>query len=339
MTSSAPVRVGLLGCGGIQAKHARTFLTRPDARIAALCDVSDAAIDKLVERLESPAKLKDVPRFTGPVAMYDGAELDAVSIATPHTLHFEQAMEALGRGLHVLLEKPMVTQADHAHTLAAEVGRSGKVLIVAYNTPCSPELAYIRELIRTQELGKLELVTGWLSQGWMKGTAGKWRQDPALSGGGEAYDSGAHLFNTLCWLIEAPVSEVFAWCDNHGTPVDINSVMNIKFENNVMASITVAGNCPGQHCFMALMFEHGHVEFDPCGWGDPWINIWGPDKKRIKYPRIEGEQQSPDDNFIDAILGKDEPRTTRQNGIVQTELMDAIYESARTGQVARPVKR
>ena len=48
---------------------------------------------------------------------------------------------------------------------------------------------------------------------------------------------------------------------------------------------------------------------------------------------------NPDDNFIDAILGRAEPRTTPANGIIQSELMDAIYESARTGQPARPKKR
>ena len=48
---------------------------------------------------------------------------------------------------------------------------------------------------------------------------------------------------------------------------------------------------------------------------------------------------NPDDNFIDAILGRAEPRTTPTNGIIQSELMDAIYESARTGQPARPKKR
>jgi predicted dehydrogenase len=56
----------------------------------------------------------------------------------------------------------------------------------------------------------------------------------------------------------------------------------------------------------------------------------------VKYPVIPGRAQTPDDNFIDAILGRAEPRTSLQNGIVQSELMDAIYESARTGLPAKP---
>ena len=45
---------------------------------------------------------------------------------------------------------------------------------------------------------------------------------------------------------------------------------------------------------------------------------------------------APADNFVEAILGRDEARTSPQNGIVQSDLMDAIYESAKTGRPARP---
>jgi hypothetical protein len=59
----------------------------------------------------------------------------------------------------------------------------------------------------------------------------------------------------------------------------------------------------------------------------------------VKYPQITGEAQSPNDNFIDAILGRAEPKTSPGNGIVQSELMDAIYESACTGKPAKPKKK
>ncbi len=333
MPTDSPLRIGLLGCGGIQAKHARTFRARPDATIAALCDVSDAAIDRLIERLDAPDALKDAPRFTEPAAMYDALELDAVSIATPHTLHFDQAMQALGRGLHVLLEKPMVTQADHAHTLAAEVARRGKVLIVAYNTPCSAELAYIRTLLRSGELGQIELISGHLSQGWMKGTTGSWRQDPGLSGGGQAYDSGAHPLASMCWAVESPVEEVYALVDNHGTPVDINSAFTIRFANGAFAAISISGNCPTNGAHMAFMLTEGKIEFDP--WGAAWVKVWKGKEERKTLP-ITGEAVTPAINFLDAIAGKNEPRSTATTGIILSELMDLIYESARTGQPARP---
>lgn len=330
------VRIALLGCGGIQGKHLRTFLQRDDAEVVALCDVADPQIQKFVDRWDLGAKAPGLPRYTDPAEMYAEVKPDAVSVCTPHTQHYEQAVAALDAGCHVLMEKPMVTAAEHAYLLDEKVKATGKVFLVGYNTPCSPEMNYLRELIRTEALGKLELISGHLSQGWMKGTAGSWRQDPALSGGGQAYDSGAHPLSSLCFTVDSRVAEVFAFVDNHGTPVDINSAINIRFENGAFAALAISGNCPTNGAHMAYMFEDGKVEFDP--WAAAWINIYKGDQ-RVKYPPITGEPTQPADNLLDAIRGKAEVFAGTQMGIIHSELMDAIYESQRTGQVARPKSR
>jgi len=309
---------------------------RPEVQIVACCDVSDDIVSGYIER-----HLADTdPRpagYTDLNLMLAETKPDAVLISTPHTLHFEQAMAALEADCHVLLEKPMVTAAEHAHALAAKVKETGKVLTIGYNTSCSPEFYYLREQIRNQTFGKLEMVTGYITQNWMVATEGKWRQVPELSGGGQAYDSGAHLLNSLCWSVESNVAEVSAFVDNHGTPVDINSVINVRFENGVMAAIAISGNCTssgGNHaCFI---FERGRIEID--GWGGSYIRVFdssGP----VKYPLVTEKAQTPDDNFVDTVLGRAEPRTSAQNGIVQSELMDAIYESAKTGRAVQPKRR
>ena len=172
----------------------------------------------------------------------------------------------------------------------------------------------------------------------MQATAGSWRQDPALSGGGQAYDSGAHIFNSLCWSVESEIAEVFAFVDNHGTPVDINAATAIRFTSGTLANITIGGNCPGGGSFLAFIFANGRVEID--GWGAGWINVWqGGDK--LKYPPITAEMGAPSPlhNFIDAILGRAEPRTSPRNGIIQSQLMEAIYASQQTGQPARPKRQ
>jgi len=330
----AKVRLVLLGCGGMMGGHAGRFKEHPDVEIVGLCDVSKEHVKKFAER-----HLADSPHqpelFSDAAEMYAALKPDAVLISTPHTQHYAQGMQALEAGCHVFMEKPMVTSLDHAYSLAEKVEEAGKVFVIGYNTPCSAEFYYLRQLIREETLGSLELVSGYLSQDWLRFTRGLWRQDPALSGGGQAYDSGAHLFNSLCWTVEADVEEVFAFVDNHGTRVDINSVSSIRFSNGVLANITVGGNCPGAGTFLAYVFDGGRVEID--GWGAGWINVWDGAEK-VKYPPITADMgsQSPDHNFVDAILGRAEPRTSVRNGIIQSQLMDAIYESQRTGQPARP---
>ena len=316
--------------------HARRFKTNPDVEIVALSDVDEGRVQAFIDKNLADYEPKPAI-FTDAARMYAEAKPDAVVIVTPHTMHYDHGVQALEAGCHVLMEKPMVTDSDQAHKLAAKVKESGKIFVIGYNTPCTPEFRYLRDLIRRKELGRLETVTGWLAQNWRNGTRGTWRQDPALSGGGQMYDSGAHLFNSLVWTGEEPVCEVFAFVDILDTPVDINGTVNIKFADGTLATITIVGNCTESGAGMYFTFENGRVEVD--GWGGAWIKVFKKGEGQIKYPLIEGKAQTPNDNFIDAILGRAEPQTSPLNGINQSELMDAIYESARTGQPARPKSR
>ena len=326
------IRVAILGCGSMAGAHVGRLRHRGDVQIVALCDVSNDIVGRFVEK-----HLKDdappPQRFTDPAQMYRDAKPDAVVIVTPHTLHFEHGMQALDAGCHVLMEKPMVTSAADARKLAEKVKQTGKVFVIGYNTPCTPEFQFLRETIRTKSLGRLELVSGYLSQNWMTFTKNSWRQDPRLSGGGQAYDSGAHLLNSLCWSVESDLAEVFAMLDNHGTPVDINASITVRFASGVIAGLVIGGNCPPDGSSMHFLFDGGRIDID--GWNGHWINVYR-GWERVKYPHIPGQWQSPSDNFIDAILGRAQPLTSAQNGIIQCELMDAIYDSARTGMPVRP---
>jgi predicted dehydrogenase len=330
---SRTVRLALMGCGGMMGSHAKRLRDNPDVEICGLCDVSEDLIRSFQEAHLS-AVVPPPRHFTDPARLYKDLAPDAVLICTPHTQHFRQGVQALRAGCHVFMEKPMVTALADAYALEQEVRTSGKIFVIGYNTSCSPNFHYVREVIRTGSLGKLELVTGFLSQDWLRGTAGKWRQEPELSGGGQAYDSGAHLFNSLCWSVEKDVEEVFAFVDNHGTRVDINSVCSIRFAGGVLANITVSGNSPGNGRFMTFLFDSGRIEID--GWTAAWINAWHGDQKLSPAITEEMGAISPDHNFIDAILGRAEPKTSVRNGVVQSQLMDAFYESQRTGQPARP---
>jgi predicted dehydrogenase len=323
-------RIAILGCGGMGGAHAHRLRGNPEAEIVSLCDVSEERVHGFIDRVlkdyqPQPAVYADAAK------MYAESKPDGVIIVTPHTQHFDQAMQALDAGVNVLMEKPMVTDSDQAHKLAEAVKKSGLIFAVGYNTPCTPEFAYLREIIRSGEMGKLETVTGWLAQNWRQLTHGSWRQDPALSGGGQMYDSGAHMFNSLVWTVEQPIDAVAAFVDNVGTPVDINGTVNIRFANGTLATVTIAGNCPGDGAGMYFTFTEGRVNID--GWGGSWIEVYRRGVGRVKYPQIEGTPQSATENFVDALLGKAEPKTSPYYGVLQSQLMDAIYESARTGQI------
>lgn len=329
----AKIRLGILGTGGMGAVHAARFRQHPDVEIVALADVSVPVLEKFVA--EQLAGYPAPQLFIDAATMFREAKLDAVAIITPHTLHFGHAMLAADAGLHVFMEKPMVTSSADARALAARFKDTGRIFTVGYNTPCMPAFEFLRRTIRDQSLGKLELVSGYLAQGWLNITKGMWRQNPTLSGGGQAYDSGAHLLNSVCWSVESDIAEVYAMIDNVGTRVDINSAITLRFTNGVMASLAISGNCPSDGSALHFMFTEGRIDID--GWSGEWIQVWQTGARRPD-PVIAGRRQTPDENFIDAILGRAEPRTSLANGIVHSDLMDAIYESARTGRPSKPAR-
>lgn len=331
-----PIHFAILGCGGYAGYHARRLAEHPDVRLTALCDLHESIVGDFVDQHLPSA---DPPRiFTDLAQMLADAKPHAILIATPHTLHFAHASTALDAGCHVYLEKPMVTRAADARKLAAKVKQTNRTLVVGYNTPCTPEFAYLRHTIENPHsptgLGELQLVNAYLSQNWRHWTTGKWRQEPTLAGGGFAYDTGAHVLASLCYSINQPVADVFALIDTRGTKVDINSVITVRFTTGVLANLTFAGDCPSDACRMHYLFAGGRIEID--GWYGHHIDIHNA-FGRVKYPRINTDLpgQHPLDNFIDALLGRDEPRTGPELGIIQSELMDAIYESAKRGKVVR----
>ncbi|MFP4377062.1 MAG: Gfo/Idh/MocA family protein [Spirochaetales bacterium] len=322
------LRVAMIGCGGYAGAHARRLSAREDVEIVALASRTEASIARLVER--RLAEYKPAPRrYTSLDELYAKEELDAVVLSTPHHLHFEQAMQALDAGCHVLIEKPMVTSFADAKALAARVEElhdagDDRVVSVCYNPGFSKPMRLVREAVSAGTLGDLELVTGYIAQNWKTLTAGSWRQKPSESGGGQLMDSGAHLLHSVLSSVGSAPSEVFAFSASLDAPVDINSTVTIRFGNGVMATITIGGNCTVDGGATSFVFSGGRIDVD--AWRGEWIRTY----------RAEGEPEvleglgepSPDDNFVDAILGKAALDVDARDGLRLAALMDAIYRSA-----------
>ncbi len=325
------IKIGTLGTGNIIQKHIGHLAERDDAEIVALSDVNPDVVKKAKE---THFEGKSVKTYTDSAEMLSKENLDAVIITTPHTLHYEHAVQALEANCHVFLEKPMTTSSKDALQLAEKAKEADKVVAVGFNTASKQAFQYLRQQIRNKTFGELELVTGFIAQNWMVNTTGMWRQNPALSGGGQAYDSGAHIFNSLLWSVESQPESVFSFVDNKDRDVDINSVTSVRFANGVMANITISGNSAQGGRHMAFIFEGGVVECD--GWGGSWIKVHV--KGHPEVPEYDFPELFPITNFVDAINGKAEVAAGIQNGINHSLLMDGIYASAEKGHPVNPAK-
>jgi predicted dehydrogenase len=328
------IRLGVIGCGGFVQYHLKPMKqVVPEFKIVALCDI-DVTHAEHHRKLYCPRQ--KVPIYLDHREMLKKEKLDAVFVSTPHTLHFPHAYAALEAGCHVQIDKPMVTSSQQARKLVAKAKKVNKALLVAIQGTFTDTFAYSKQLIADNALGEMQLVTGVLAQGWLDGTRGAWRQDPKFSGGGQLYDSCAHVLSAMMFLVQSPVREVFCITDNKGAKVDINAVACMKFANGAMASLASGGNCNSWKSHLIFQFKNAKLEISPHG-GDFSINGSAVKEtvtavpKDWKIPTV-----SPSRQFADVILGKDaKPRCGGEVGILLADLMDALYLSAKTG---KPVK-
>jgi predicted dehydrogenase len=325
MSKKSKIRVGFIGCGGNARGHGRNIIQQPDAEIVGLADVSESAIKAFRESVSVPAK---VPVFADYQKMLATVQPDAVVISTPHTLHFPQILDSLDAGCHVLTEKPMVCAVEHARTVIEKVKETGKHLMIGYQRHFQPAYMYCRNAVQSGELGKAHFVAAHQCQNWYRGQQGKWRMNPALSGGGQLNDSGSHLLDILLWILEARPSKVFAMMDYLDAKVDILTALTIKFDTGALCNISVVGHAAGgmREDFTiwmekgTLFVRGGKVYREEQGTG--MVEVTGDELPK-------GGQK--DRAFLDLILGKAKNYVDVSNGLRVIQLTEAAWKSAETG--------
>lgn len=238
------VRVAMIGAGGMARAHIRQMAKQQNTtRITVCCEPSTEAYEKTCQLMRDlgltpPPNQPDLHRLLKDHA----GHLDTAFIITPHALHHDQSVACLEAGLDVLLEKPMVTTAEEARSLIGARDRTGRLLVVAFPGSLSPQIRTAATMIRTGEIGRVSSISGVVWQNWRTNTANTWRQDPAMSGGGFLFDTGAHLLNTVADLAGEDFVEVSAWLDNRGHPVDIVGTVMGRLASGALVTLHACGD-------------------------------------------------------------------------------------------------
>lgn len=326
------IRVGLIGCGGVMAGHAQNLLARADATIVGLADPSAPAVARLIAH--HPA-LAGLPVFQGYAELFEAVALDAVLVATPHTLHAAEVGAALERGMHVLCEKPLVCDPAQARQLIALAEARDRVLMVSYQRHCDPGYHYIKQLITSGALGELRSLGLRLGQNWRQMTEGSWRQNPAHSGGGMLMDSGSHMVDILLWLVDRPVTRVAALVGQAGTPVDITSTALIEFAGGLQANLQLLGDMPATWFEDVLIVGAEGVARYHTDAQHPWaggaVEHWRGNElvRPLNLPALP----NPDAHWLDVIAGAAPSVLPATLGLQVAIVTDAIYRAAQSGQV------
>jgi predicted dehydrogenase len=328
------LRVGILGCGAVAGFHAGRLATLDEVRIVGLVDPNPQSIERLRQRVS----LDGVPAFAEPAELYKAAEVDAVVIATPHTLHHPMIMRALERGLHVLCEKPLACTPEEARDIAGAAAASGLTVTIGYQRHFDPGYLYMRDVIERGDLGELRAVSITCGQHWDEWTRSGWRQVPELSGGGMLMDTGSHMVDLLCWLVGRPFVHVRALVENRGRPVDIDTTAMVAFEGGVQAQLMVLGDMP--FAWLESVVVTGtkaalRYENDP---QHPWRPGQVARLSEETETRPLNLRTGNDDvvtSWLAAIRGRGENPIPPAAGIRVAELTRAIVEAGRAAPAGR----
>jgi predicted dehydrogenase len=233
------VRFGILGFG----HHAMKRL------MPAFAGASDVSLAGLWRRDAAKAKANarefSIPHvFDTPDALCASAEIDAVFVVSPDSLHLEHVLTAAKHHKHVLCEKPLAMNTHEAEQMLAATDKAGVKFGVAQNMRYNPSLQRMREWITSGHIGKpvLALAQFAYSAG---GSPRKWIYDPTLALGGPIGDVGIHCVDALRYVLGGDESThvksvmTLAHADAGSGEVESHAVVGLDFASGAMGSVTV----------------------------------------------------------------------------------------------------
>jgi len=146
------LRVGIIGTGGIAKSHAMAYMNQPDVEIVAAADIVPGKAEDFCDL----GCIDDVNCYDDHLSMLNAeTELDAVSVCTYNATHAECTIEALNRGINVLLEKPMCVTTEEAVAICRAEKASGKVLSVGFQPRFDANMQMIKRIVDSGTLGKV----------------------------------------------------------------------------------------------------------------------------------------------------------------------------------------
>ena len=303
----------------------------------------------------------EVPHACTTVEEVLDLDLDAVVVGSTPNQHFSQAKAALGRGLHVLIEKPMTITAAEAEELVNLAAEKGVECLVGCTWHYTSHAAAALELVNNGELGEIKMVN-LLMMDHLLGLYKKqtWRQfaedhndpevevepymapnqdsygDPAVAGGGQIYAQVSHAVGYLAYLTQDEPVVVQAFFDQSGTDVDVYDAINVKMSKGTIVSIGSTGNIGAATRRMVVNAYgvKGVLEME-LFYGK--MRFWSFEKGEQLFPDLPEEElypkEAPAQNLVDVALGDGPNLSPGSIGLTSMRIIDAACQSGREGRV------
>lgn len=345
MTKS--LRIGLIGAGEVTRFHAMGYRNAPDAKVVAVADTMVAQAEQRAKELGADGV------FDSADGLLKDKNVEAVDICVPGGFHAPIAIAAAEAGKHILLEKPMATSVAGCDAILEAVRRAGVTLMMAHSLRFFPPIVKCKELVEGGSVGSMIKMRATLTS-YFPYTS--WRLDPAISGGGVLTEYGIHPIYLVDWFV-GPIARVTAFIGK--------SDMDMKIEDSAIAVLEAATGAFGiidVNLGGPLPLWDDHIEFvgskglillngieTQVMRGPPMLHytedgIWNVYREKTFYgpdaPTLPNEIEWKYANsftyeireFVSSVLEGRTPMVTGEEGRRSIQILQACYESARSGK-------
>jgi predicted dehydrogenase len=328
------MKIAFAGAGYIINIHAQAAQAQKDVELCAVVEQFPEKAAALSQKFGIRNQYETVEQMLG------AGKVDALVIGTPNFLHARQAIAALKAGVHVMVEKPMAMSAREAEKMIEAAEKSGARLMVAHCWRFDEDVLWLKKVSR--KLGRIIRTKGYgVHSNW--GPAG-WFTQKQLAGGGALADMGIHALDTARFLLGDPKpTSVYAKIGTHYKDFDVDDtgVILIEWQNGMISYIESGWWQPhmdGPEAATQLYGTRGFGQLFPTHLEIPNNKTQTVDfvNPGFPYPRTEHCPQSMYDAqmayFVNCIRRNKTPNPGPAEGIVNMQLVEAAYKSARTGR-------
>lgn len=239
------IRVGIAGLGGIAKRtHLPVLNITPGVKV--VCGAEKDGYQR--ERVASMYNIQAYEDYTD---MIEKADIDALYVCLPATLHADAVTKALKKGLHVFCEKPMGLNAVDARMMVDQAIQSNRILMPGYNLRHVDNFVRAKRLIETGKLGKIIHVNAlFLNPGPYISWDPKSDWYLESKSGGALYDIGSHIVDLLFFLFPHHIKDLDAYAVKGYSPYEAitNVVCSYRGEDGVLGTIQIGWRSASEVC-------------------------------------------------------------------------------------------
>ena len=326
---SGKLGVAICGLGKLSADQiAPALMKTRHCRLAGIVTGTPAKAEAWKAKYGIPAG--SVYSYDTMHRMADNADIDLVYVVTPNALHAQHTIQAAQAGKHVFCEKPLEISVERCQQMIDACRNAGRLLGTAYRCQYDPHHLECIRLVREEVFGKPTILQAGFAID--VGAADQWRLNRALAGGGALMDVGIYALQATRYLTgEEPI--LVSALETKTDPVkfadvDESIVWTTRFPSGVVAYCSTSYKA-GRIQNLRVNAERGWFELDPAFFygGNHGRRS---DGKEIRFPEIDLFAAEMDD-FARCILEGKPSKVPGEEGLRDVRIMQAIYESVRTG--------